>query len=79
MARNIIVRFSERQAYDAMVDAEVVRFMATTSSGSFWSDVVLEGPRSLRRDRQEFKETVVDLISAGQPPCFVELSGDELH
>lgn len=79
MAGNIIVRFTERQAYDPMVDAEVVRFMATTSSGSYWSDVVLEGPRSLRRDRQEFKETVVDLIEAGQPPCFVELSGDELH
>ena len=79
MARNVIVRFTETQAYDAFVDAEDVRFMATTSSGSYWSDVVLEGPRSLRRDRQEFKDTVVDLITAGQPPCFVELDGDELH
>ena len=79
MAGRVIVRFLESQSYDINLDAEVVRLMAMTSSGSYWTDVTLEGPRSLRRDRQEFKETVVDLIQAGQPPCFVELSGEELH
>ena len=79
MAGRIIVRFNEHQSYDINVDCDVVRFTATTSSGSYWSDVILEGPRSLRRDRQEFKETVVELIQAGQPPCCIELSGEELH
>jgi len=79
MAGQLIVRFTEHQSYDINIDAEVVRFMATMSSGSFWSDVVLEGPRSLRRDREEFKTTVIDLLQAGQHPCYVELSGEELH
>jgi hypothetical protein len=77
MAPRVIVRFSETQGYDINYDEEVVRFMATTSSGSFWSDVFVEGPRSLRKDREEFKTTVVDLIRAGQPPCYVELHGEE--
>jgi hypothetical protein len=77
MAGNVIVRFSETQGYDINIDAEVVRFMATTSSGSYWSDVVLEGPRSLRADRSAFKEYVVELIHAGQPPCQIELDGEE--
>ena len=79
MARQLIVRFNEHQYYDVNVDCEVVRFMATTSSGSFWSEIELEGPRSLRRDRDEFKQSVIELMQAGQPPCFVELSGEELH
>ena len=76
MARNVIVRFVETQGYDINLDADVVRFMAMTSSGSYWSDVVLEGPRSLRADRNAFKETVVELIQAGQPPCEIALDGE---
>ncbi len=76
MAGNVIVRFSETQGYDINLDAEVVRFMAITSSGSYWSDVVLEGPRSLRSDRNAFKETVVELIQASQPPCEIALDGE---
>lgn len=75
--RPITVRFSEQQSYDINRDCDVVRFMATMSSGSYWSDVPLEGPRSLRRDRQEFKETVVELIQAGQPPCEIQLDAEE--
>jgi len=77
MAPRIAVRFLETQWYDINVDEEVVRFMATTTSGSFWAEVSVEGPRSLRKDREEFKVTVVDLIRAGQPPCYVELHGEE--
>lgn len=77
MARNVTVRFVETRGYDINLDADVVRFMAMTSSGSYWSDVVLEGPRSLRADRNAFKETVVELIQAGQPPCEIALDGAE--
>jgi len=78
-AVTITVRFLESQYYDINIDAEVVRFTATMSSGSYWTEIPAEGPRGLRRDRQEFKDTVVELIRAGQPPCYVEMSGDELH
>lgn len=77
MARNVIVRFAEMQNYDINIDAEVVRFMAMTSSGSFWSDVLAEGAGSLRRARNEFRETVVELIQAGQPPCEIQLDQED--
>ena len=73
----IIVRFKEFQSYDIQSDAEVVRFLATTSSGTFWCDVGLEGPRSLRNDRQAFKEQVVELIQAGARPQYVALDSAE--
>ena len=76
MSAPIIVRFTEHQAYDITHDAEVCRFMATTSSGSYWADVFVEGPRSLRADREEFKSTVVELIQAGSPPQYIELNGE---
>lgn len=79
MAGRVIVRFQEHQYYDINEDAEVVRFTATMSSGSFWTEVFAEGPRGLRHDRQEFKDTVVEMIQAGAAPCRVELSGEELH
>lgn len=78
MARDVItVRFTEQQSYDINRDCEVVRFMATMSSGSFWADTPLEGPRMLRQDRNKFKETVVELIQAGQPPCEIVLDQEE--
>lgn len=77
MAPKVIVRFSESCAYDINYDEHVVRFMATTSSGSFWADVFLEGPRGLRHDRQAFKDAVVELIQTGSVPCYVDLSSAE--
>ena len=77
MAQRLIVRFTEHQSYDINLDCDVVRFMAMTSSGSYWADVALEGPRLLRKDREAFKETVVDLIQAGQPPCEIQLNEEE--
>lgn len=71
------MRFSEQQSYDINRDCEVVRFMAMTSSGSFWSDVLAEGAGSLRRARNEFRETVVELIQAGQSPCEIRLDQEE--
>lgn len=77
MAARLIVRFSETQGYDINHDEDVVRFMAMTSSGSFWADVFVEGPRGLREDRERFKQQVVELIQAGATPCYVELHPEE--
>lgn len=77
MAARVIVRFSEQRNYDINYDADVVRFMATTSSGSFWADVMLEGERGLRKDREAFKNTVVELIQAGAAPGYIELDAGE--
>lgn len=67
------VRFSETERYDPLKDAEVVRFMATTEKGSYHAEVSIEGPRGLRRDRQAFKDRVVQYIQAGANPCEVSL------
>ncbi len=77
MAPRVIVRFTETQQYDINYDEDVVRFMATTSSGSFWADLFLEGPRSLRQDRERFKQQVVELIQAGSAPCYIDLNPEE--
>lgn len=77
MANRIIVRFSETVGYDINYDRDVARFMATTSSGSFWTDVFVEGQKSLRHDRDAFKEQVVELIQAGATPQYVELEANE--
>lgn len=73
----ITVRFQESERYDINQDAYVARFMATTAKGSFWTEVLIEGPRSLRRDRQRFKEQAVEIIRAGADPCWIELEETE--
>lgn len=72
MAR-VLMRFSEVERYDIKRDAQVVRFMATSDKGTYHAEVEIEGPRSLRRDRQAFKEKVVEYIRAGANPCEVQL------
>lgn len=67
------VRFSETERYDPLKDAAVVRFLATTERGSYHTEVPIEGPRGLRRDRQAFKDRVVEYIRAGANPCEVSL------
>lgn len=69
----ITVRFQEEQHYDIQQDCEVVRFMATTNQGSYWTEIPLEGPRSLRRDRERFKELAVQHIQAGSLPAYIEI------
>lgn len=75
----ITVRFQESQRYDIQQDCEVALFMATTSLGSYWAEVPLEGPRALRRDRDRFKELAVQCIQGGLLPCFLELPALEAH
>ena len=72
MAR-VNVRFSETERYDPLKDSEVVRFIATTDRGSYHTEVSIDGPRALRRDRQAFKDKVVEYIRAGANPCEVSL------
>jgi hypothetical protein len=67
------VRFSETERYDPLRDSEVVRFVATTERGSYHTEVSINGPRSLRRDRQAFKDKVVEYIRSGANPCEVSL------
>ena len=73
----ITVRFQESEHYDITLDREVVRFMATTGRGSYWTEIEAEGPRSLRQDRVRFKELAVEMIRAGADPCYIELEETE--
>ena len=73
----ITVRFQESQSYDINSDSDVVRFLATTDLGSYWTDVPVEGPRGLRKDREKFKTLAVEYIRAGSLPCYIDLEEDE--
>ncbi len=75
----ITARFQEEQHYDINLDCEVVRFMVTTSMGSYWTETPLEGPRALRRDRERFKELAVQCIQNGLLPTHLELPPMEAH
>lgn len=72
MAR-FVVRYSEFERYDITKDAEMVRLMATTDKGSYWAEVRADIPGNLRRDKQAFKELVVEYIRTGRHPCEVRL------
>ena len=69
----ITVRFQESQRYDINTDSDMTRFMATTSIGSYWSEVPSEGPISLRLNREKFKQMAVEYIRAGSLPCEIRL------
>lgn len=75
----ITVRFQEEQHYDITQDCDVVRFMATTSLGSYWTEFPVDGPRALRRDRVRFKELAVQCIQAGLLPDYIQLPALEAH
>lgn len=70
---NITLRFLETERYDPIKDSMVMRFMAMGANGTYHTEVVVEGARSLRRDRQAFKEKVVEYIQAGTNPCAISL------
>ena len=69
----ILVRFSESERYDPLQDAEVICFMATTDRGSYFALMPVEGGKSIRLNRQGFKEKVTALIQDKVPPCEVAL------
>ena len=69
----LTVRFSETQGYDINLDCEVIRFLATTGMGSFFADRVIESSKSIREDRQRFKELVCDFMQQGYDGGEVDL------
>jgi hypothetical protein len=73
MAGNITLRFLETERYDPLKDVQVMCFMAIGDKGTYHTEVEIEGSRSLRRDRQAFKDKVVEYIRAGANPCAVTL------
>ena len=73
MAGDVTVRFSEVERYDINIDREVIMFMATTDRGSYFIEVPIEGAKSVRENRHDFKEIVMECIEEGIEPCEVEL------
>jgi hypothetical protein len=69
----VTLRFLETERYDPLKDAQVMCFMAMGDRGTYHTEVPIEGARSLRRDRQAFKDKVVECIRAGTNPCEVQL------
>ncbi len=70
---NIVARFVETERYDIQLDCDVVQFTAVTDKGSFHCEVPIEGPRSLRRKRELFKERAAEYMMAGANPCYIDL------
>ena len=69
----LTVRFSETQGYDINLDCEVVRFIATTGTGSFFADCVIESAKSIREDRSLFKDRVVECMQKGYDGGEIDL------
>lgn len=68
MTQRITVRFSEHDRYDIMRDADVKLFVATTNNGSFFHEFPVDGARSIREKRQQFKAACVEAIQRGEAP-----------
>jgi len=71
----VVVNFHEHEYYDIKLDEHVITFIATTSKGSYFMEMVDNGARSRRQARKEFKDATIGLIQAGDPPC--ELTFDD--
>ena len=72
----LTVRFSETQGYDINLDVEVVQFVATTGTGSYFSTVPYD--RTLAVKRRQFQERVKELMQEGQEPGEISFeTGDE--
>jgi len=69
----LIARFMETERYDINLDCDVVTFMAVTANGSYHAEVPVEGPVTLRRKRQLFKDRAADYMLAGASPCEIDL------
>ena len=67
------VRFQEYQEYSMDRDAQVVRLLATTGTGTWHAQVTLEGAAKLRERRQAFKDYVLGAMAAKLEPCEVTI------
>ena len=72
----LTVRFSETQGYDINLDAEVIRFMATTGRGTFFADRVIESAKGVRESREKFKEQVIGFMQEGFNAGEIDLDSD---
>jgi hypothetical protein len=77
MAGIVTVRFHEHERYDITTDQRVITFIATTDRGSYFCEMVVDGPKSIRDARREFKDAALDLIQSGDDPC--ELTFETVH
>lgn len=69
----MIVRFSEFEWYDINHDEDWVRFMATVTNGSYFSEVPRGTARVFRENRAKFKEMTLEAIRSCIRPGEIEL------
>jgi hypothetical protein len=67
----LTVRFYETDEYDLYLDEEFVRLMATTSGGTFYSEVPSDS--TLGPNRRKFREKVLELMQEGLDRGEVDL------
>ena len=72
----LTVRFSETQGYDINLDCEVIRFYATTGTGSFFADRIIDSAKTVRESRNRFKEKVVEYMQEGYNAGEIDLDSD---
>ena len=69
----LTVRFTEIQGYDINLDTDVIRFMATTGTGTFFADRKVESAKTVREARSKFKELVLEYMQEGYNAGEVDL------
>lgn len=71
------VRFAEFQYYDIMRDAEVVKFEAISSIGTWSAELVVTTASKLREAREKFRQDVLALMQEGELPQELTFDGDD--
>jgi len=66
----LTVRFSESESYDINTDSDVVLYMATTGSGSFFAYGPVDKDQVKRR--RQFQEKVAELMGQHLEPGEIE-------
>lgn len=67
------VRFSEYEYYNIHKDENWVRFMATTTNGTFFTEKPRTSAMIYRENKEAFKAKVMELLLAESYPCEVNL------
>lgn len=73
LAPEIVVRFSEYEYYNINHDQDWVRFMATTTKGTYFAERARVSAMSYRENRQAFREKVMEALQAGIDPKEIDL------
>lgn len=64
----IVVRFSEYEYYNIHEDENWVRFMGTTTKGTYYVERPRISAMSFREDKQKFRDKTLEAIDAGLNP-----------